>query len=77
MICETLREVLVDLERRGNLIRAAKRVDVGWEVACLVKWILRGDLNDGGKPRKPLTFAESECRLLPRPGCAITQSDSE
>src|SRR4030095_7998326 len=41
MICETLREVLFDLERRGNLIRIAKRVDVGWEVACLVKWMFQ------------------------------------
>ena len=41
MICETLREVLFDLERRGNLIRVAKRVDAGWEVACLVKWMFQ------------------------------------
>src|SRR5215471_9966451 len=41
MTCATLREVLFDLERRGNLIRVAKRVDVGWEVACLVKWMFQ------------------------------------
>jgi 3-polyprenyl-4-hydroxybenzoate decarboxylase len=30
-----------DLEGRGNLIRVAKGVDVGWEVACLVKWMFQ------------------------------------
>jgi hypothetical protein len=41
MICETLREVLFDLEQRGKLIRVSKSVDVGWEVACLVKWMFQ------------------------------------
>jgi 3-polyprenyl-4-hydroxybenzoate decarboxylase len=37
MIRETLREVIVDLEQRGKLIRVSKPVDVNWELACLVK----------------------------------------
>jgi UbiD family decarboxylase len=41
MICETLREVLGDLERRGKLFRVTKKVDVDWEVACLVKWVFQ------------------------------------
>lgn len=38
---ESLREVLVDLEQRGRLNRVVKTVDVGWEVACLVKWMFQ------------------------------------
>jgi hypothetical protein len=38
MMRETLRDVLVNLEQHGKLIRVFKSVDVGWEVACLVKW---------------------------------------
>jgi UbiD family decarboxylase len=41
MICATLREVLVDLEQRGKLIRVSKSVDISWEVACLVKWMFQ------------------------------------
>ena len=41
MHCETLREVLVDLEQRGKLIRVSKPVDVNWELACLVKWMFQ------------------------------------
>ena len=41
MICENLRDALVDLEQRGNVIRVSKTVDVSWEVACLVKWMFQ------------------------------------
>ena len=38
---ESLRDVLVNLEQHGKLIRVFKSVDVGWEVACLVKWMFQ------------------------------------
>src|SRR5262249_11593832 len=41
MMRETLRDVLVNLEQRGRLIRVFKSVDVSWEVACLVKWMFQ------------------------------------
>jgi UbiD family decarboxylase len=41
MMRETLRDVLVNLEQHGKLIRVFKSVDVGWEVACLVKWMFQ------------------------------------
>ena len=41
MILETLRDILVDLEQRGNLIRVSKTVDINWEVGCLVKWMFQ------------------------------------
>jgi UbiD family decarboxylase len=41
MICENLRDALVDLEQRRNIIRVSKIVDVSWEVACLVKWMFQ------------------------------------
>jgi 4-hydroxy-3-polyprenylbenzoate decarboxylase len=41
MMRETLRDVLVSLEQHGKLIRVFKSVDVGWEVACLVKWMFQ------------------------------------
>lgn len=41
MICETLRDVLLNLEERGKLLRVSKSVDISWEVACLVKWMFQ------------------------------------
>ena len=41
MICETLRDVLVDLAQRGKLIRVLKTVDLTWELVCLVKWMFQ------------------------------------
>jgi 4-hydroxy-3-polyprenylbenzoate decarboxylase len=41
MMRETLRDVLVNLEQHGKLIRVFKSVDIGWEVACLVKWMFQ------------------------------------
>src|SRR5215475_13090967 len=41
MMRETLRDVLVNLEQRGKLIRVFKSVDISWEVACLVKWMFQ------------------------------------
>ena len=41
MILETLRDIFIDLEQRGNLIRVSKTVDINWEVGCLVKWMFQ------------------------------------
>ncbi len=41
MTLETLRDILVDLEQRGKLIRVTKKVDLSWEVGCLVKWMFQ------------------------------------
>lgn len=41
MILETLRDILVDLEHCGKLIRVTKPVDHSWEVGCLVKWMFQ------------------------------------
>ncbi len=41
MILETFRDILVDLEQCGKLIRVKKTIDPSWEVGCLVKWMFQ------------------------------------
>ncbi len=41
MILETLRDILVDLEQCGKLIRITKPMDLSWEIGCLIKWMFQ------------------------------------
>jgi UbiD family decarboxylase len=39
MTARSLRDLIPELEKRGRLKRISRSVDVGWEPACLVKWM--------------------------------------
>ena len=72
MILETLRDIFIDLEQRGNLIRVSKTVDINWEVGCLVKWMFRQLRNktvraSGLKTLQGTTFQLSLVHLVPLP----------
>ena len=69
---ESLRDVLVNLEQHGKLIRVFKSVDVGWEVACLVNGCFKPSKNQtaaafGLKTSQDTTFQLSSALWVYQP----------